>query len=168
MGLETTRHFTATVYLVNDGATLLHRHDRLGIHVPPGGHLDRDELPHEAGLREVHEETGIEADLLTADRPAPVDAPAGEELPRPRHQMLYDINVHPDGEVGHQHIDFVYFAAAPTREVDPEGEDEADADAWSWYAPAGLRRSDIDRDTVAIGIEAIEAVGAHAGTGSEA
>ena len=56
--METTRHFTATVYLVNDGATALHEHPTLGIRLPPGGHVDRDELPHEAGLREVHEETG--------------------------------------------------------------------------------------------------------------
>jgi 8-oxo-dGTP pyrophosphatase MutT (NUDIX family) len=163
MSPETTRHVTATVYLVNDGATLLHRHSRLGIHVPPGGHVDRDELPHEAGLREVCEETGIEADLLTADQPAPVETPDGEELPRPRHQMLYDIDVYPDGGVGHQHVDHVYFATAPTREVAPDGEDEARADVWSWYAPAELHRSDVDPDTVEIGIEAIEAVGSHAG-----
>lgn len=27
--METTRHFTATVYVVNDGAVALHHHDRL-------------------------------------------------------------------------------------------------------------------------------------------
>ena len=66
--METTRHFTATVYLVHDGATALHHHPGLGIRLPPGGHVDRDELPHETALREAREETGLEPTLLTDHR----------------------------------------------------------------------------------------------------
>ncbi|MFC7136760.1 NUDIX hydrolase [Halobaculum litoreum] len=156
--METTRHFTATVYLVNDGATALHRHPRLGIRIPPGGHVDRDELPHEAALREAREETGLEPTLV--DDTEPVEAPAGETLPTPRHTMLYDINVHEDGTVGHQHVDSIYFASADARAIDPAGDDEVGADGWEWYTPAALRESDVDSDTTAIGIEAIETVGA--------
>jgi 8-oxo-dGTP pyrophosphatase MutT (NUDIX family) len=153
--METTRHVTATVYIVNDGATALHHHDRLGIRVPPGGHVDRDELPHVAGLREVREETGLEADLLR-DR-APLEPPAGEVLPQPAHMLLYDIDVHPDGRVSHQHIDHVYFAAVASRAIDPAA-GEAAPDAWAWYTERDLQASGIDADTVAIGCEAIEAV----------
>jgi 8-oxo-dGTP pyrophosphatase MutT (NUDIX family) len=151
--METTRHFTATVYVVHDGATALHEHAGLGIHVPPGGHVDRDELPHEAGLREVREETGFAADLL--DDTSDVGAPAGRPLPTPRYQMLYDVNVHDDGTVGHQHVDHVYFARVPSRDIDPAGDDEADPAAWDWYTPAELRASDIAADTVRIGAEAV-------------
>ncbi|WP_435128571.1 NUDIX hydrolase [Halobaculum sp. D14] len=154
--METTRHFTATAYLVHDGATALHRHPRLGIRIPPGGHLDRDELPHEAALREAREETGLAPTLV--DDTDGVAAPAGESLPDPRHTMLYDINVHGDGSVGHQHVDFVFFASVEHRDVDPAGSDEAPADAWSWYTPADLRADDLDGDTVEIGLEAIDAV----------
>lgn len=154
--METTRHFTATVYIVNDGATALHRHPRLGIRVPPGGHVDRDELPHEAGLREVREETGLDATLV-ADS-ADVEAPAGEALPNPRQMMLYDINVHEDGTVGHQHVDHVYFARVDSREIAPDGDGEEDADAWGWYTADRLEASDVDPDTVQLGVEAINAV----------
>jgi len=136
------------------GAVALHRHGRLGIRIPPGGHVDRDELPHEAGLREVHEETGLDAELV--DDTDPVGAPAGEKLPRPRHQMLYDINVHDDGSVGHQHIDHVYYARVDSREIDPAGHDEADPEVWAWYDERDLRESDIDPDTVQFSLEAIE------------
>ena len=153
--METTRHFTATVYIVESGAVALHHHDRLGIRVPPGGHVDRDELPHEAGLREVDEETGLNATLL--DDTEPVGAPDGRVLPQPRHQMLYDIDVHGDGEVSHQHIDHVYYARVGTREIDPAGDDEADPSVWAWYDRSGLRTSDLDPDTVQLALEAIDA-----------
>lgn len=156
--METTRHFTATLYVVNDGATALHRHPRLGIRIPPGGHVDRDELPHETALRETYEETGLRAELV--DDTAEIDAPAGETLPRPRHQMLYDIDVFPDGRVAHQHIDHVYFARVDSRRIDPAGDDEESADAWDWYTAAELEASDVDSDTVEIGIEAIKTVSA--------
>ncbi|WP_232701606.1 NUDIX domain-containing protein [Halobacterium wangiae] len=152
--METTRHFTATVYVVNDGATALHEHDRLGIRIPPGGHVDRDELPHEAGLREVYEEIGLEATLLGSAPDVP--APDGRALPSPRYQMLYDIDVHEDGRVAHQHVDHLYFATVPSRDIDPAPGEEPPA-AWTWYDAEALRESDLDADTVQLGIEAIEA-----------
>ncbi|GAB7093525.1 NUDIX hydrolase [Halolamina litorea] len=151
--METTRHFTATVYVVNDGAAALHFHPKLGIHVPPGGHVDRDELPHEAGLRETREETGLEPTLL--DDTDPVGAPAGQTLPRPREQLLYDIDGD-EGQVFHQHIDHVYFATVPSREIDP-APGEAGVDAWEWYDREDLHESDIDDDTRALALRAIDA-----------
>ncbi|WP_336036764.1 NUDIX domain-containing protein [Halobacterium yunchengense] len=153
--METTRHFTATVYVVNDGATALHDHDRLGITIPPGGHVDRDELPHEAGLREVREETGLEPTLL-GDAPD-LPAPDGFALPSPRYQVCYDINVHEDGAVGHQHVDHIYFARVPSRRIDPADGEPGPA-VWDWYDRTDLRRADhLDDDTVQIALEAIEA-----------
>ena len=151
--METTRHFTATVYVVNDGAVALHEHKRLGILLPPGGHVDRGELPHAAGLREVREATGLDPTLLD-DSPS-ITGPAGESLPTPRHTLLYDISEH-DGEVGHQHIDLIYYAAADNRRIDP-AEGEADADAWDWYTAVDLRSSEVDEDVATLGIEAVSA-----------
>ena len=152
--METTRHFTTTVYVVNDGATALHRHPKLGIRIPPGGHVERDELLHECGLRETREEIGTEPTLI--DDTEPVGAPAGRTLPAPRHTMLYDIDVRDDGEAYHQHVDHVFFARVPSREIDPEPGEEPAA-VWDWYTPEELTESSIDTDTATIGREAIAA-----------
>jgi ADP-ribose pyrophosphatase YjhB (NUDIX family) len=154
--METTRHFTATTYIVNDGATALHEHERLGIRLPPGGHVDRDELPHEAALREVREETGLRAELVASE--SAITGPNTRGLPEPAHLMLHDINVHEDGSVGHQHVDHLYYGCVDSREIAPDGADEADAESWRWYTPAELAASDLPADVVELGREAVAAV----------
>ena len=154
--METTRHFVATCYVVDDGATLLHEHEKLGMWLPPGGHIDRDELPHEAALRETFEETGLRPDLV-ADA-GPYDTDQVESLPRPAAFLLEDIDVHDDGRVAHQHVDFVYFAESDGRTVEPVGHDEAAADAWEWFTPTALeaRADELAADVGDLGARAIE------------
>jgi 8-oxo-dGTP pyrophosphatase MutT (NUDIX family) len=154
--METTRHFVATVYVVHDGATLLHEHDSLGMWLPPGGHLDRDELPHEAARREVREETGLEVDLLTPT--GSITSETVRSIPRPQHFLLEDINVHDDG-VGHQHVDFIFYGRAPHRDLAP-GPDEQPAADWEWVTPARLRAEAgrFEPDVVEVGQRAVAAV----------
>jgi len=152
---ELTRHFVATVYVVHAGATALHAHDRLGMWLPPGGHLDRDELPHEAAQREVREETGLAVDLLAPT--GPIDGDGVRSLPEPAHLLLEDIDVH-DGYVSHQHVDFVFFGAVASRAIDP-GPGEAPAADWRWFTPDDLRaEGELAPDVVELGAAAIAAV----------
>ncbi|USZ68456.1 NUDIX domain-containing protein [Halorussus salilacus] len=154
--METTRHFTATVYVVHDGAVALHHHDRLDMWLPPGGHVGRDERPRETARREVREETGLDVDILEPETGLAVEA--GRELPPPEHVMLFDIDVYPDGEVGHQHVDFVYFGEAENRDISP-ADGEASADEWEWFGREDLRRFDgLTSEVVELGAEAIERV----------
>jgi len=152
--METTRHFTATTYVVEGDAVALHEHERLGKWLPPGGHVDRDELPHEAALREVREETGLDVDLV-----APVDDVGSETvapLPQPQHLQLADVNVCGD-HVGHQHVDFVYYARADRRALDP-ADGERDVDAWEWVDADDLAADRFDPDVAEFGRRAIETV----------
>lgn len=117
------RHFTVAVFVVSDGKVLLHHHRKLGMWLPPGGHIERDELPDEAALREVLEETGVEV-ALVGERREDVEDPV--QLHRPAGVQLEDIGP------GHQHIDLIYFAR-PTGPTTIR--EEFSADKVGWYAP---------------------------------
>jgi 8-oxo-dGTP pyrophosphatase MutT (NUDIX family) len=95
------RHFTVAVFVVHDGQVLLHYHRQLGKWLPPGGHVEDNELPDDAAAREVLEETGIRVRLV-GGRGLPIEDP--RQLVIPAGIQVEDIYQ------GHQHIDLVYFA----------------------------------------------------------
>jgi 8-oxo-dGTP pyrophosphatase MutT (NUDIX family) len=98
---RTGRHFTVAVFVVREGKVLSHWLRKLGMWLPPGGHIERDELPDDAAVREVYEETGLEVELVGERR---ADAADPVQLHRPAGVQLE--NICP----GHQHIDLIYFA----------------------------------------------------------
>jgi ADP-ribose pyrophosphatase YjhB (NUDIX family) len=69
------RHFTCTGFVVEGDKTLLLWHRRLQMWVPPGGHLEADEDPVSAVLREIREETGLEAEVLPLSQTYPFGYP---------------------------------------------------------------------------------------------
>jgi 8-oxo-dGTP pyrophosphatase MutT (NUDIX family) len=98
--------FVATGYVVRDGKTLLVKHRKLGMWLPPGGHIDDGEHPDEAVLREVLEETGLEAEFVVAPR-APVMAEGRvESLHEPQRVQIEEIPGH------NHHVDFIYYLRA--------------------------------------------------------
>jgi len=152
--METTRHYTATTYVVCDGSVALHRHDGIDRWLPPGGHVDRDELPHVAARREVTEETGLDVELVASVDD--VSSATVEPLPKPQHFQLADVNRF-EGHVGHQHVDMVYYARAESRDISPSAGEQA-ADAWQWFDAAALADERFDPDVRTIGRRAIETV----------
>jgi ADP-ribose pyrophosphatase YjhB (NUDIX family) len=97
------RHFTVTGFVVEGGATLLHWHRKIGIWLPPGGHIEADEDPVQAVLREVREETGIMGEIVR-ERPAYAFENVAQ-LPSPLSIIVADVE---HDEDTHQHIDFSY------------------------------------------------------------
>lgn len=114
--MEITRHFTVSTYILNSkNELLLHFHKKLTLWLPVGGHIDRDELPTEAAIREAKEESGLDIELLDFDKK--VDLVDAMHLIRPISIMVQEINPY------HQHIDFGYAARAHNINIKPdEGE----------------------------------------------
>ena len=93
-----TRDFTVATFVVWRDQVLLLLHPKLKRWLPPGGHVEPNELPDEAAVREVREETGVEVRLI-GERALDVASP--RQLVRPEGVQLEDI------APGHQHIDLV-------------------------------------------------------------
>jgi len=51
--------FTSTAWLLHQGKVMMIKHKKLGMWLAPGGHIEENELPHQAAEREFWEETGI-------------------------------------------------------------------------------------------------------------
>ena len=123
-----TRDFTVATFVVHEGKVLLLWHRKLGMWLPPGGHIEPNELPDEAAVREVWEETGVEVELV-GERALPVDYP--RQLIIPRGVQVERI------APGHEHVDFVYFArpVGDTRVAPGPGVSRV-----GWYTKAQLDR----------------------------
>lgn len=98
------REYTATAYLFYEDKTLLLKHPKLTMWLPPGGHLQAGELPHEGALREVMEETNLEVKLLSQEN-IHIDRWNAKSIPRPYMCLCEQIS-HPP----HEHIDFIFIA----------------------------------------------------------
>jgi 8-oxo-dGTP pyrophosphatase MutT (NUDIX family) len=139
------RHFTATAFVVDGPKTLLHWHRRLQQWMPPGGHIEPNEDPVQAVLREVHEETGIVAEVIPAEGPLAFEYP--EQLPPPYTILVEDI---PGPGEPHKHIDMIYFC----RPVDGADHEARDDPTLRWVHETELREDAI-LDVLGCGISAV-------------
>jgi 8-oxo-dGTP pyrophosphatase MutT (NUDIX family) len=123
-------HVTGSGVVVGPRGVVLLEHRRLGIWLQPGGHIDPDETPWDAALRESREETGLEVSFA-----GPFDETGVPEL--------IHVDVHEGGR-GHTHLDLRYLVDGGGAEPDPpEGESQRidwfDWDAAIARADPGLR-----------------------------
>lgn len=151
------RHLTVTGFLVDKGRTALHWHRKNQMWLPPGGHIEQDEDPVQAVMREVREETGIDACVVSPGPRYAFETPA--QLPPPMLILVEDI-----AEGPHQHIDLIY-ALRPVAAASPL------SDEFVWVAEAELRACEplavascgvdmpVPEDVRALALEAIRIVG---------
>ncbi len=139
-----TRDFTVAVFVVHNSKVLLHFHQKLQRWLPPGGHIDPNELPDEAAVREVMEETGVACTLLRGDTLTFDDPTLPVQLVTPAGIQLEQIG--PD----HQHIDLIYYATgAPAEARDQVG----------WFALDELGPLDLTEEITmrcALAIESVQ------------
>ncbi len=101
------RHFCVTNYVldVKCGEFLLIKHKKLGKWLPPGGHLEVNETPEGAAIRETFEETGIRVKVIGEPYPT------ANDLIVPFAIQLNEI------KPGHEHMDFIYASQASKEEA---------------------------------------------------
>jgi len=94
--------FTVAIFVVHDGKVLVIHHRKLDKWLPLGGHIELDEDPEQAALREAKEESGLDVELL-GERP-PTTSPGTRALIAPRFLDIHRISD------THEHIGMIYWA----------------------------------------------------------
>jgi 8-oxo-dGTP diphosphatase len=158
-------HPTATVFVLEhlgpSPRLLFVRHGKghlAGLWLPPGGHLEPDERPDEAAVREVREETGLFVDLLDLAPGCPLrPSPVVERIPQPHHIQVEAIAAS-GTEPAHRHLDYLFVAVAAPGSLEPVGEPgrpvrwlgESELDAWPVIDDARLWARLILREIAAL------------------
>lgn len=101
--------FTSTGYLINKTQTkmLLIFHNKLQKWLPPGGHWNTNELPHECAIREAFEEVGIHAKVIKKSNDLQLKSDFEKQIPAP-FCILHEFIPKFKNEASHMHVDFIY------------------------------------------------------------
>src|SRR5271157_164833 len=119
--------FTVAIFIVHDEKVLLIHHRKLDKWLPLGGHIELDEDPEQAALREAKEESGLDVELL-GERP-PTTGPGTRALIAPRFLDIHRITD------THEHIGLIYWARPRNGRVTLAGEEHL---AIRWCSTAEL------------------------------
>ncbi len=143
------KHFVATALMVRDDHILLIHHKKIGLWLPPGGHIETWEDPIAALRREVREETGLEIEILSDS----VDPRASDEvvhvLPLPHH-----IQIERMADGPHDHIDLVYLC----RVRPGEAQRNEESLGLRWFSRKDLASTDIVENVRFFARQAIDEV----------
>ena len=126
--MEMTRDFVSAAFIVNDNKVLLVKHKKLGLWLPPGGHIDKNETPEQATIREIKEETGLDIHLEP------------EKFHRIKILKPHHIEIHPISE-NHEHISFVYFAELKGGELNKSARELEDI---KWFSEKELNSNELE------------------------
>lgn len=143
------KHFTATTIIVYQEKALLHLHRKLQIWLPVGGHIESGELPQEAAVREVIEETGLEIDLYNPDQQVPMGDV--EQLIRPIYLLSEKVNP------TRQDVDYIYYASAHSSELKPQ---DGETNHLRWLTSEEIKQlKNVPENVRVLVLEAIKLIG---------
>ena len=129
---DADRDFTASCFIVKNGKVLLLKHDKLGFWLQPGGHIEKNELPHEAAKRETFEETGFEIEFLDKANES-YNSDSSFDTPKP-----FNVNVHKIEDF-HWHCDFSFRAKPVNKDEASHGHEH---NGLKWFDKKMIRDED--------------------------
>jgi 8-oxo-dGTP pyrophosphatase MutT (NUDIX family) len=157
---------TASVFIIRRDRqegwlTALVWHPRLECWLPAGGHVEPDETPAQAAIREVLEETGLDVTLVPGpSAPLPAGFPH-RAVPAP--WLIAEVPASPDRHTGerHLHVDHVYVATAERSR--PVGHAEHEV---RWFTPADISTApDVSEDSRTLATELLTLAAPQPGPG---
>ena len=80
-------------YVINKNKVLLIQHRKLDLWLPVGGHIEKDETPDDALLREIKEEVGIDVEILNRTN-TPIKGNTKRNLAVPFYVNVHSVKDH--------------------------------------------------------------------------
>jgi ADP-ribose pyrophosphatase YjhB (NUDIX family) len=144
--------FVAGTFIVRKNKVLLRMHDKYGMWLDPGGHVELDEEPSQAAVREAKEETGLDVSLVGSLPNIEVPKDTTLLIP-PRFMQRHRVSE------THEHISMIYFATCESDALNP-GDGES-IDNLKWFTAEELKDSkyDIREDIKFYALEALRELG---------
>ena len=118
--------FTSEVFVVYKNKVLLRMHDKYKIWLSVGGHVELDEDPVQAAIREVKEEVGLDVKLVGELPDYNKTYERFRELLPPRFMNRHHVSD------SHEHVTMIYFGTSETDQVQAGGHDKSDD--WHWFS----------------------------------
>jgi 8-oxo-dGTP pyrophosphatase MutT (NUDIX family) len=123
---------SVTVYVVYSDKVLLRMHEKYGQWFGPGGHVELDEDPNQAAVREVKEEVGLDVELWKGTQR--FKTPAGDD----NRQLVPPVGLQRHHtSPSHEHVDLVYFARSSSDDVQVSFDGDR-SDEWRWLTAGEL------------------------------
>ncbi len=127
------KELCASIFVINPDTKkiLLVKHREFKKWVQPGGHLEHNETPEEAAVREVYEETNIKVKLL------------GERFPR-EDDFIRPLGIQCNRKDSYTQVDILYFGI-PNGNIEPIVDDEETISA-RWFSREELEELNVFED----------------------
>ncbi len=133
-------------YLIHEGRVLLIHHKKLSLWLPPGGHIEKDEVPDDALIREFKEELDLDIELLSRN-----DVPMSGNIKRQLAVPFY-VNLHSVGN--HDHCCFYYLCKLKGKNKPKFLKSELKG--FAWFSPEELKQEKVPADVKSIALRAFE------------
>ena len=164
--IDAKKCFTVAGVLINKEKVLLVHHRKLNIWLPPGGHVDKNELPHQAAEREFFEETMVKVTAYSPE--GQLASTESQYLPNPFATNLHWISQQnyqnrkqgqsPVDDKGcEQHYVLIYLVAANQSDIKISVQKSEVFDA-RWFTQSELRSLDATQDVKSELIHAFQLV----------
>lgn len=145
--------YCVNVYVVYQNKVLLRLHEKYHRWLTPGGHVELNETPEDAALREVKEEVGLDVKLYTENKDNFSHGFTDDiyrELVPPIFMNVHKIDEH------HRHLSLSYFACADIDAVqEPDSGEKSGGCKWLTKEDL-LAAEDIDQGTKHYALKALE------------
>lgn len=128
--------FIADVFIVCNNKVLLRKHDKYKTWLSPGGHIELNEDPNQAAIREAKEEVGLDIELDNSLGASSFEMQDGKELIPPYYMNRHFIF----GSDEHEHISMIYFARSKT-DVISENIEREKSEEIKWFSKEELLRN---------------------------